>query len=510
MKKVILSLLALPLLLACSSEENEAVAGADRVPLQIELDEITRAVVENVDQLKERSLGVFVATQSNYPYGSVLEEEDNNGNNRQLSYQNGKWNFDRNVYIPENTPLYVWAYYPYDPNQNKNMLADGWALTASKQEDYLASYTDGYTYVTARETSPRVKFNMRHLMARIRVIVAKASDNEKNYAFKEATLYGSSMDARYNPVSGILTPGKETGSIAAYVANGNTMVDADHSVEFEFLVFPKYLSLYVELPNSSLTNNKKALNARTYEAGKQYSVTLTINHLGELEAGEWSIEPWGTSVQNAIEVWKDSKTDEGEVTPTPTPTEEHEYVDLGLPSGTLWATCNIGAEHFWDVGNRYAWGETEVKAYYNDSNYKWLNDNITKYNSLEGHGTVDFLTELEIEDDAAHVNWGGDWRMPTIENVDELVKYCTKEMTSFEGVDGLKIIGPNGKSIFLPAEPTKKFAYYWTSSKESTSSLYALIIYFTEQSLLDHSGVSTGRTMGLFVRPVIRGNILGN
>ena len=92
--------------------------------------------------------------------------------------------------------------------------------------------------------------------------------------------------------------------------------------------------------------------------------------------------------------------------------EEHEYVDLGLPSGTLWATCNVGASKPEEYGDYYAWGETEPKEVYDWSTYRWCNGgrtSLTKYNTKSSYGIVDNKTELELEDDAAYVNWGPSW-----------------------------------------------------------------------------------------------------
>ena len=101
--------------------------------------------------------------------------------------------------------------------------------------------------------------------------------------------------------------------------------------------------------------------------------------------------------------------------------DDHEYVDLGLPSGTLWATCNIGANAPEEYDDYFAWGETKPKDYYSEDNYKWyrsdsVSSGYTKYNTdrLRGYnGFIDNKTELDLEDDAAYVNWGPSWRTPT-------------------------------------------------------------------------------------------------
>lgn len=146
-----------------------------------------------------------------------------------------------------------------------------------------------------------------------------------------------------------------------------------------------------------------------------------------------------------------------------TPPDEGDWVDLGLPSGTIWATRNVGANAPEDYGDYFAWGETKPKDYYGWSTYKWSINryydgyiwryNFTKYctNSLQGYNSFyDNKTELDPEDDAAYVNWGPLWRMPTTEQQQELVENCTWTVTTQNGVKGRMVTGPNGNTIFLP------------------------------------------------------------
>ena len=132
-------------------------------------------------------------------------------------------------------------------------------------------------------------------------------------------------------------------------------------------------------------------------------------------------------------------------------TETHAYVDLGL--SVKWATCNIGASSPEEYGDYFAWGETAPKDVYVWSTYKWCNgsqNTLTKYCTNKEYGAVDNKITLELEDDAAHVNWGGEWRMPTKEELEELHKKCTWTPTKINGVSGREIIGPNGNKLFLP------------------------------------------------------------
>ena len=137
---------------------------------------------------------------------------------------------------------------------------------------------------------------------------------------------------------------------------------------------------------------------------------------------------------------------------------EHAYVDLGLPSGTLWATCNVGAETPDGYGDYFAWGETTPKTTYNWSTYKYCKVNsdgrpskLTKYNTSISYGTVDNLTLLQMRDDAATANWGSGWRTPTMEQWEELVNNTTSTWTTQNGVNGRLFTANNGASLFLPA-----------------------------------------------------------
>ena len=167
------------------------------------------------------------------------------------------------------------------------------------------------------------------------------------------------------------------------------------------------------------------------------------------------------------------------------PPDTHEYVDLGLPSGTLWATCNVGASSPEDCGDYFAWGETEPKGYYDWSTYKWFAEGwrdeegtwhyygLTKYCTTSRNGYYFFIdgkTKLDPEDDAAYVNWGPSWRMPTQEQLRELY-VLTWRWTTRNGVNGRLFTGPNGNTLFLPAAGYRGYeslssvgtkGYYWS------------------------------------------------
>ena len=191
------------------------------------------------------------------------------------------------------------------------------------------------------------------------------------------------------------------------------------------------------------------------------------------------------------------------------------YVDLGLPSGTLWAYTNIGASVPEEYGNYYAWGETETKETYDWSNYRYCNgseNTLTKYSNDQSYGNegfTDTLTVLEAEDDAATANWGNNWRMPTQTEMQELIDNCDTTWTTQNNVAGMLFTSRNnGNSIFLPAAGIRNdsslgdagsYGYYWTSSLRTDFPYDALKLNFNS---VDYSMYDNERDYGLSVRPV--------
>ena len=206
----------------------------------------------------------------------------------------------------------------------------------------------------------------------------------------------------------------------------------------------------------------------------------------------------------------------------------HEWVDLGLSSGTLWATMNVGADSPEDYGDYFAWGETTTKSEYNWSTYKWMTDGMSSWQGVNkytypdgqtdavwydeyGNFIGDNKTVLELADDAANVNWGGDWRMPTKEDQDELRTQCTWTWEQKNGVNGYTVIGPNGNSIFLPAagcrddsdlDYASSYGGYWSSSLRADYSYLACSLRFFSSYVDWYYDV--GRSYGRSVRPVLR------
>ncbi len=156
-------------------------------------------------------------------------------------------------------------------------------------------------------------------------------------------------------------------------------------------------------------------------------------------------------------------------------------VDLGLPSGILWASWNVGATKPEEYGGYYAWGETEEKSNYSWSTYKWSkgsNTTLTKYCTNNSCGTVDDKTVLDPEDDVAHVVWGDGWRMPTYEELVELANNCTWSSMTMHGIYGYKVTSKsNSNSIFLPKAGCRIDDWRDAAGGIRSSSLYSSRYY---------------------------------
>lgn len=174
----------------------------------------------------------------------------------------------------------------------------------------------------------------------------------------------------------------------------------------------------------------------------------------------------------------------------------HEWVDLGLPSGIKWATCNVGASTPEQYGTYFAWGELLPK-------YEYTQDNCLTYNIS--------LSDIsgDVEYDVAAARWGGDWRMPTNTELQELSANCTWTWTELNNVKGYILTGPNGNNIFLPAsgvrdsgnftDGTCGYTWYWSSTPYYNSKSYNLCFDESSHDVIDNS---TLRYYGHTIRPV--------
>lgn len=184
----------------------------------------------------------------------------------------------------------------------------------------------------------------------------------------------------------------------------------------------------------------------------------------------------------------------------------HEWVDLGLPSGVKWATCNLGAYSPEQLGNYFAWGETSTKNDYSERLSRTYDK--SEYN-LSLLGFIDSDGQLKTTYDAARSIWGASWRMPTNEEFEELYHFCKRKWTSVNGRNGILFTGPNMNSIFFPASGFKSGSSstigvgergdYWSSSLGSKNEHLARGLHFHPSGA---TSCANYRHFGFPIRPV--------
>ncbi|MCQ2200297.1 MAG: hypothetical protein MJZ19_11355 [Paludibacteraceae bacterium] len=183
---------------------------------------------------------------------------------------------------------------------------------------------------------------------------------------------------------------------------------------------------------------------------------------------------------------------------------KYNYVDLGLPSGTKWATYNMGATNAAEYGDKFAWGETKTKEKYTQENYKWWDAEISRYTKYANY--TDKKTELDPEDDAAAVNWGEGWRMPTKEEMDELLAACTWVLTeNYKGSGVAGLVGTslaNGATIFFPRKGNRELYLESTQIEGYQCARVNSLLVGSKLSICDNYQIN--REEGAYIRPVVK------
>ena len=248
-------------------------------------------------------------------------------------------------------------------------------------------------------------------------------------------------------------------------------------------------------PTRPPSSGKKATNGST---GKK---TDAAAFSGKQNTGNTSEKKTSTATMQSEETSSSRITEPAFFTSCPDSNHPH-AIDLGLPSGTKWACCNVGAAKPEDYGDFYAWGETWEKTTYNWSTYIHCGTKSTCYNL----GSDIAATQYDV----AHVKWGEAWVMPSSKQQGELLDNCTSIWTTYKNVKGRKFTGKNGKAIFLPAAGCRldnnldyagSLGCYWSSTQYPSRSYNAYCIGFGSDSAdwydFDRSG-------GFSVRSVSR------
>ena len=369
-----------------------------------------------------------------------------------------------------------------------NVTADGGASVTERGVVYGTSEnpTVGNSKVVGGSGTGMFTCNLTGLQPNTKYYVRAYAVNKKD------TVYGEQVN--FTTLTPIVVPTVMTHVITQIaettaVAGGNVTADGGASVTERGVV-------YGTAENPTTANSKVV--------GGSGTGTFTCN-LADLQPNtKYYVRAYAVNSQGTAYGEQVSFTTLEEVSATP------EYVDLGL--SVKWADRNVGATKPEEYGDYFAWGETAPKEVYDWSTYIWCNGSYTtqiKYCTNSSYGTVDNKTQLELSDDAAHANWGGDWRMPTQAEQDELINNCTWTWTTQNGVNGYKVTSKsNGNSIFLPAagrryggslDPAGSSGYYWSSSLNMDYPNGAWYVKFSSDGVYRYD---LSRYYGFSVRPV--------
>ena len=508
MKRSFLPLALLVLLAGCTSEtfnteslDNEFVSHVTITASDFVIDNATRTSLE----LTSSGLS-FTWAESD-----VVGIYPNTGDQVSFPMTKGAGtktaNFDGGGWALKGNYTYA-AYYPYSvDNTTYGRSYTALPISYKGQKQTANNSTAGlgaYDYMVATASTPEsgnVTFNFQHIgsVLYLQLTTPDAATFTKLTLSAETPIF--TTEATVNISDATLT----TVAIAKAITLDldDIAVEAGGTLYAWLLIAPTNANgktLTATLTTSESNTYTVELAGKNYLTGKAYQLKGTLSESGTGGTGE----DIG---------WGDELVLNG-----------HEYVDLGLPSATLWATMNVGATSPEGYGNYYAWGEAKTKIeqgkeddYGWYASYMWCNDRkdrLTKYNTSSSCGAVDNNTVLDLEDDAASVNWGGSWHMPTHADLDELINTsnCTWTWITLNGVNGYKVTSKvNDKFIFLPAAGYRfdtdlysegSYGFYWLSSLGEYSPFCAWFLCFCSDSVGSNDDVY--RIYGHSVRPVCR------
>ncbi len=410
-------------------------------------------------------------------------------------FDGGKWALRSNAEYA--------AYYPFmhpmDAIDKANIAVayTGQCQTGNNSTAHLGSYDFLAAPFTSVSSTGNTTFNLAHMgaLVRFRLYVPAADTFSRLTLTSDGAPFVTSGTIDLLATNPTLTPTATNDKMTLYLS-GVSSEEADDLITLYVMIAPADQSnAQISVRLSGTTSDYiGSVTGKKMQAGTIYGYSL------ELE--ETELLPDDPAVENPI----DNPVVED-------PYNGHAYVDLGFPSKTLWATCNVGAEKPEDYGYYYAWGETEPKDSYLWSTYKHCegtSSTLTKYCNSKSYGKIDNKKVLDADDDAAVANWGGEWRMPTSAEWQELYDNTTVTWMALNGVYGCKFTSLNGNSIFLPASGYREstslgragsYGFYWSSSLDESSPIYASYLQFITNSVYSpYNGYQ--RHNGFSVRPV--------
>lgn len=504
MKRILFSIAILTALVSCSKEQEAITIDSECVLAQADDFKFDEPHTRITISQEDKSAPTFA-----WKAGDVIGVIPMDGKTVQSNYEVSSIGvdpktatFDGGVWALKSGKSYA-AYYPYKEIIARSSDKIEFSFTGQTQSanNSLAHIGD-YDYMYASTVTASfgaASFNFKHLVSLVRVQITVPETDQYTNLTLESTSSWFASKASLNLADGTMTATQNTKSCS--IALDDISVSSGEVLTVWFSMLPTAALnggfVKVKLYGKDSYSEIDISNLKSFEAGKAYSFSCS--------AGSQ---------------------------------EESGMVDLGL--SVKWATCNLGANHPEEYGDYYAWGETETKSDYSLKTYKFYKSEYeegytdgdgfehpgitysgyTKYipsskaDTYGFRGFYDNKSVLDLEDDAAHVNLGGKWRMPTESEISELIDNCQSDWVTYKGVKGRKFTskksGYTDKWIFLPATGCRGDAdlngvgsvgYYWSSSLRTNVSDNVWYLYFYSDEVYRSSG-SRGRSNGLSVRPV--------
>lgn len=468
LKGIAVSAMALLTLASCSNEDAGSLlpSAQDRVPLQVSVeDAATRGIIKGTTLPDDCSYRIYAySTNSETNYEAL-----NNQSGSTVQYQKGVSRIDDNpIYLPEDgSDVQVVALYGGITGSYDDLRVNKIKLSEKAQEDYLV----GVNTNKVNKSNPKANLAFTHVMSRVTLNIKRAKDNTNSYKIPEVTINNLAFDA-YMDVEGgqpvIYAVDNSQNFNLPVKIDDYVLDDSAKVITADFLVLPaEQENITIKLDGFS---QEIKLPISNFQMGQQYSFNVVIG-------------------KNKPEITE----------------SKHEYVDLGLPSGTKWATHNLDVSRpnketasVEDYGSYCNWADPTGENVYKDENtLPSANPPVSICNS---------------DYDIAHVQWGKEWSLPTKEMQYELRTKCTWEYVEINGVKCGKAIGPNGNYIILPlggcwlghnTEVTDagKFGDYWTGECDKSDRDNNYYVYYLEvMGLYNLTGCP--RNVRCMVRPV--------
>lgn len=469
LKGIAMSAMALLTLASCSNEDAGSLLSSaqDRVPLQVSVENAaTRGIIKGTTLPDDCSYRIYAYSRNSETNYEAL----NNRRGSSVYYNKGVSRIDDEpIYLPEDgSDVQVVALYGGIRGDYDNLRVNKIELSVKDQEDYLV----GINTNKVNKSNPKAKLAFTHVMSRVTLNIKRAKDNTNSYKIPVVKINNLASSYAYMDVEGgqpvISVVDKNQDFSLPIKIDDYVLDDPSKVITADFLVLPtEQENITIELDGFS---QKIKLPISNFEMGQQYSFNVVIG-------------------KNKPEITE----------------SKHEYVDLGLPSGTKWATHNLDVSRpnketasVEDYGSYCNWADpTGENVYKNEDTLPSANPPVSICNS---------------DYDIAHVQWGKEWSLPTSAMVRELNANCTWEYVEINGVKCGKAIGPNGNYIILPlggcwlgnnstAIEEGTLGYYWTGECHKSSvndKYYADCLQVNGQ----YDFIGCTRTFRCLIRPV--------